>query len=273
MTMRRIAALLLAAGAWTAAMAAESGVAPAPSASRIAEENVAARGGLEAWRKVQTMVWIGHIESGSAPDSLVTFVMQMKRPDKMRFEVTADNEKSIRAFDGSEGWKVRPPHGGKPGLLPFSPEEVHFAHDSPGIDGPLIDHEIKGIGIELEGTDQIEGRKAYRLAVRLPTGSTRRVWIDTETHLEVKYDRESHDAAGQVRTVSVFYRNYKTVEGLKIPMAIETGTGSGSGIERLVLDRVLLNPPLDDAQFGKPRSAALPGLPPATANGGRADGR
>ncbi len=56
---------------------------------------------------------------------------------------------------------------------------------------------------------------------------------------------------------------YKTVEGLKIPMAIETGTGSGSGLERLVLDRVLLNPPIDDAQFGKPRTAALPGLPPA----------
>jgi len=56
---------------------------------------------------------------------------------------------------------------------------------------------------------------------------------------------------------------YKTVEGLKIPMAIETGTGSGSGLERLVLDRVLLNPPIDDAQFGKPGTASLPGLPPA----------
>jgi outer membrane lipoprotein-sorting protein len=263
MTMRRIGALLLAAGAWMTAMAAETGAAAAPNVSRIVEQNVAARGGLEAWRKIQTMVWIGHIESASAPDSPVTFVMQMKRPDKMRFEVTADNEKSIRAFDGNEGWKVRPPRGGKAGLLPFSPEEVRFARDSPGIDGPLIDHGIKGIGVDLEGTDEVEGRKAYRLAVKLPTGSMRRVWIDTETHLEVKYERESRDAAGRGRTVSVFYRNYKTVEGLKIPMAIETGTGAG--VERLVLDRVLLNPPVDDAQFGKPRSASLPGLPPAAA--------
>jgi len=263
--MRRIGALLLATGAWMATMAAETGVAPAANANRIVEQNVAARGGLEAWRRIQTMAWIGHIESASAPDSPVTFVMQMKRPDKMRFEVTADNEKSIRAFDGNEGWKVRPPRGGKPGLLPFSPEEVRFARDSPGIDGPLIDHEVKGIGVDLEGSDEIEGRKAYRVAVKLPTGSTRRVWIDAETHLEVKYDRESHDPAGRARTVSVFYRNYQAVEGLKIPMAIETGTGSGSGVERLVLDRVLLNPPVDDAQFGKPRSASLPGLPPAAA--------
>jgi hypothetical protein len=190
----------------------------------------------------------------------------------MRFEVTADNEKSIRAFDGNEGWKVRPPRSRNPGLLPFSPEEVRFARDAPGIDGPLIDHEIKGIGVELEGTDEIEDRKAYRLAIKLPSGTTRRVWIDMQTHLEVKYERESRDAAGQARTVSVFYRNYRTVEGVKIPMAIETGTGSGSGLERLVLDRVLLNPPLDDAQFGKPRTAALPGLPPAGATRSRPAG-
>ncbi len=48
---------------------------------------------------------------------------------------------------------------------------------------------------------------------------------------------------------------YKTVEGLKIPMAIETGTGSGSGLERLVLDRVLLN---QDRSATRPSSGCDP---------------
>jgi hypothetical protein len=162
---------------------------------------------------------------------------------------------------------VRPPRSGKGGMQPFSPEEVRFAHDAPGIDGPLIDYKIKGIGVELEDTDEIEGRKAYRLAVKLPSGTVRRIWVDTETHLELKYERESSDAAGQAGTVSVFYRNYKAIDGLKIPMAIETGAASGKGIERLVLDQVLLNPPIDEAQFAKPRVSSLPRLPSVTANG------
>ena len=46
-----------------AVAAAEQGL----TASQIVEKNVAARGGLDAWRKIQTMVWVGHIESAHAP--------------------------------------------------------------------------------------------------------------------------------------------------------------------------------------------------------------
>jgi len=38
-------------------------VAGALSAEQIAAKNEAARGGVEAWRKIQTMLWRGHMES------------------------------------------------------------------------------------------------------------------------------------------------------------------------------------------------------------------
>jgi len=170
------------------------------------------------------MVWLGELQATRSATPPLPFVMKMKRPDKMRFEVTVENEKSIRAFDGVAGWKVKPPRSGRPELKPFTPEEVRYAHDAPGIDGPLIDHEAKGIGVELEGTDEVEGHKAYRLKVRLPSGTTRRVWVDVSTFLDLKYERRTRGTDGQEGTVFVYYRDYRDTGSLQIPMTIETAS-------------------------------------------------
>ena len=65
--MRRIAVAALAAGFAAGALAAGQAPAPKLSADEIVEKNAAARGGLDAWRQVRTMVWVGHIESAHAP--------------------------------------------------------------------------------------------------------------------------------------------------------------------------------------------------------------
>jgi hypothetical protein len=69
------------------------------------------------------MVWVGHLQTASPAQLVLPFVLQMKRPDKTRFEVTGEGEKSIRAFDGRQGWKLRPPRGGKAELTAYTMEE------------------------------------------------------------------------------------------------------------------------------------------------------
>ncbi len=170
------------------------GAAGMPSVAQIVAKNAAARGGAEAWHRIDSMVWIGHVESSNAP---ARFVLAMRRPNKTRFEVVAMNRMALRVYDGTQGWKLRPMQRGEgPNVQPYTPDELKFAHDEQVIDGLLIDHAAKGIEIALEGTDDIEGRKAYRLNVRMPSGATRRVWIDAGTFLEVKYERETRGMAG-----------------------------------------------------------------------------
>jgi hypothetical protein len=55
--------------------------------------------------------------------------------------------------------------------------------------------------------------------------------------------------------VSVLYRDYKTYEGLKIPSIIETGTGPSSTPDRMVIEKVVLNPPLDQRTFANAGTA------------------
>src|ERR1700676_4392612 len=52
------------------------------TATQILDRNVAARGGLEAWRKIQTLAWMGHMESVNATMPRIAFVLQEQRPNK-----------------------------------------------------------------------------------------------------------------------------------------------------------------------------------------------
>jgi hypothetical protein len=261
--MRYIAVALLT--AWLAAGAAAKESAPAAklSAAQIVDRNVNARGGLEAWRKIQSMVWVGRMESADAPVPSMPFVLQQQRPNKTRFELTAQSQTSLRIFDGAQGWKMHGSRDGHPGIQPFTAQELQFAQEGQGIDGPLIDYQAKGIAIALEGVEQVEGRDAYRLSVRLPSGTLHHVWVDAKTFLDVKYDRISYNAAGVPGPVSVFYRSYQAVEGLQIPSVLEIGVGSGKVPDRMTIERIALNPPLDERTFARPgtprqRSAAPP---------------
>jgi hypothetical protein len=245
-----LAALVVCAAA--GALPAGSASAPQPTAAQIVAKNVAARGGLEAWRKIETMVWVGHVESPNAPTPSMPFVLQQKRPNKTRFEITVNNQRSLRVFDGTQGWKLVPTREGRPDVQPFTAQELKFARGAQGIDGPLVDYQAKGIAVAFDGSEKVEGRKAYRLSVRLPSGESHHIWIDAQTFLDIKYDRTSYNSAGVAATVPVFYRDYKAVEGLQIPAVIETGAGPDQATDKLVIEKLALNPPLDDGLFSKP---------------------
>ncbi len=257
MTIGRIAALtvagsLVASSLPVTTLAASSGTAE-PDLAHILERSAAARGGLEAWRKVRTMVWTGHVERADASGPRLPFLFQQKRPNLTRFEIAIDRDASVRVFDGRQGWKQRPSASGRPDLQPYSEAEVRAARDAFVIDGPVLDAPAKGVQVTLEGVDDVEGRKAYRLSAKLPSGATQRVWIDAESFLEVKYDRPTRDAAGRPTTLPVYLRNYQTYEGLQIPFTIETGApGGGPVVDRLVIERVAINAILPDGMFARP---------------------
>jgi hypothetical protein len=249
-----VTAAVLARDAAPAAKAREPAAAKL-SAGQIIAKNIAARGGLDAWRKIQTMVWIGHIESAHAPVPSVQFTLAQERPNKARFEVNAMGEKTARVFNGARGWKLRD-NRGRPGVQPFTPEEARFEQGGPGIDGVLIDYADKGSSVEVAGVDDVDKGPAYHLILRTASGETQHVWVDAKTFLETRYDRPVPGAAGASRTVSVAYRNYKTFEGVKIPSVIETVVGTNSVPDRMVIERVLLNPRLDAHTFSEPGAHA-----------------
>jgi hypothetical protein len=94
------------------------------------------------------------------------------------------------------------------------------------------------------------------------TGHTFHDWIDAKTFLEVKIEGQPRRLDGTEHLVEVYYRDYRTVDGLQFPFLLETRVlpvGKNSlGMrdipvppETIVIDKVVVNPKVEEKLFSK----------------------
>jgi hypothetical protein len=234
------------------AVSVASQTAPAKlSATEIADRNVSARGGLQAWRAVRTMSYSGKLDAGGKQNVQLPFFMEMKRPRKTRVEIEFANDKAVQVYDGANGWKLRP-YLGRRDVEPFTTDELKAASMEYDLDGPLVDHATKGIQVDLEGVETVEGHDAYKLKLTTKDGQMRHLWVDTETFLEVKIEGVPRRMDGKMRPVEIYYRDYKTVSGLLVPYVLETAVQGVRQSHKMTVGSVVVNLQLDDSLFAKP---------------------
>lgn len=222
------------------------------SAAQIVDKDIEARGGLQAWQAVQAMSYSGMMEAGGKQNAQLPFVLELKRPRKSRWEIEFANDKAIQVYDGTRGWKYRPFLGRKD-VEPFSPDELKAASMEFELDGPLVDYAAKGTRVDLEGVEKVEGRDAYKLKLTMKGGQARHLWIDAETFLEVKIEGVPRRMDGRMRQVEIYYRDYKSVDGLMVPYLLETTVQGVKQSHKMTIESVVVNPKLDDSLFLVPR--------------------
>ena len=218
------------------------------TAAQIVDKDVAARGGLQAWRAVQTITYTGKMDAGGKHDTQLPFLIEMKRPRKSRVEIEFANDKAIQVYDGSKGWKFRP-FLGRRDVEPYSPDELKAAIMEPDLDGFLVDYAAKGTQVTLEGTEKVEGRDAYKLKLTMKGGQVRHLWVDAESFLDVKGDGTPTRMDGKMRPVEVYFRDYKSVNGLMVPYVLETVVQGNKKSHKMTVESVVVNPKLDDSLF------------------------
>lgn len=272
-----------------ASLAASAGASSAPvnlSAAQIVDKNVAARGGLQAWRAVQTLSLQGKMGAGGnqratlavpgptganakgliAPhrpveETQLPFLMELKRGRKMRFELQFAGKTAIQVYDGANGWKLRP-FLNRMEVESYTADELKKASMQSDLDGLLVDYAAKGSRIDLEGAETVEGRNTYKLKVTEKNGQAVHVWVDAETFLETKVEGQPRRLDGTDHPVELYYRDYRTVDGLQIPFVLETRVlpvgRTALGLrdtpvptEKIVINKVVVNPKLDEKLFSK----------------------
>jgi hypothetical protein len=223
------------------------------SAAEVITKNVAARGGLEAWRAVQTMSLSGKTAVGGNQRAVakvptqeqatvvarkadanrltlptrrleevyLPFVMELARPHKMRFELQFKGQTALQVYDGVNGWKLRP-YLNRLEVEPYTSDETKAASLGSELDGFLIDYAAKGTRVESDGIEKVEGRDTYKLKLTLKNGDVTHVWVDTQTFLETKIEGQPRRLDGVDHPVEVYYRDYRNVKGLEIPFVLET---------------------------------------------------
>ncbi|HZQ22509.1 MAG TPA: hypothetical protein VFA89_06880 [Terriglobales bacterium] len=218
------------------------------AADEIVAKNIDARGGLAAWRAVQSMSMLGHIEAGKGLE--VPFRLELKRPRKMRLEIVFQGQTAVQVYDGKTGSKLRP-FLGRSTVEPLSAEEQQAAAAQLSLDGPFVDYVAKGYKIELAGREPVEEHDAYKIKLTLEEGAVRHIWLDAASLLEVKME-EVRPLRGTQRRITTYYRDYRPVSGLVIPHVLETVAEGVPGRHKLTIEKVELNPQLADSRFTKP---------------------
>ena len=272
--------------ALSAATTTNTGTPSNLSAAEIVSRNVAARGGLQAWRAVQAISFTGKLGAGGnqrapLPEALpgkkaqvlptdphpanevqLPFVMEMARPLKVRFELQFKGQTAVQVYDGANGWKLRP-FLNRLQVEPYTAEELKRAASQAALDGPLVDYAAKGTQVALEAKEPVEGHDTYKLRLTMKDGDVQHIWIDARTFLEAKVEGQPRRLDGLEHSVEVYYRDFHAVGGLQIPYVMETrvlpAAVANSKVrqipvpaEQITIEKVVVNPKLDATAFTKP---------------------
>ena len=216
----------------------------------VVASNLAARGGAERIRALRSIRETGTVTASGGRVAKV--VRQIKRPGMFRLEFTYQGTKSVFANDGATGWQVAPLQG------QFDPKEMPPEADSAGgvdqrdIEGHLVDWREKGHIVELLGREKLPGGEAFKLKVTLKGGAVRTDYVDVRSRQVVRSDVTRTVRGHKVQVESTF-SDFRKEGGLVFPHLIESHVTDRPQVIRIVVEKIELDPDLDDALFKFPK--------------------
>ncbi len=205
------------------------------TAATILEDYINAIGGVD---KLKTVKSLKTEMAASVQGMALAMTLFQKVPNKVVMEIGMNGnlmQKSV--FDGEKGQIMG---GGQTQPMPTEMEENFKAT------GRLFQemyYEESGLKPELKGIEMVDGKKTFKLAIKLPDGTTQTEYYDMETNLKV---RDVKVENGQTETND--YSDYKEVEGIKFPHTL-TITGAMPFPLKMKVQNLEINGAMEDSLF------------------------
>ncbi len=213
---------------------------------QLVAHNVEARGGKEAWQDVSSLRLTGQMDIGNGMQ--VPYVLEQKRPGKMRLQFVFNGATAVQSTNGETGWKLLP-FRGRPNPELMTEQELRESADSTDLYGLLFAYAERDIDLEFLGQETVAGRDAFKLKATLPRGAERWIYLDAETGLEIKLETQRM-LGGHLRIVKTMYSDWQRVEGLLISHRQEIQTeGDDDGRHFVTVESVVVNPQLNESHF------------------------
>ena len=106
--------------------------------------------------------------------------------------------------------------------------------------------------VELVGRETLPGGEADKLKVTLADGGIRYDYVDVASHHVVRSDM-TETIGGQSLQMEVTYSDFRETDGLFFPHLIETHVTGRPATITITVEKVELNPDLDDTRFQLPQ--------------------
>jgi len=237
------------------------GVAGAQTVDEVIAKNLAARGGVEKLKAMNSTKITGDLEQQGTKIHIVTWA---KRPNLMRREMEATPPppsptratvpqptgpmKAVMASDGTNVWMINPMMGA--GAQQITGPQAEMAKADADFDSVLLDYKAKGRKIELVGTEPINGKPAYHLTITMKNGQVQQYYLDVASGLEVRTGT-TVEQAGVKTEVTMDLSDYRTVDGLTMPFLMRQSV-NGTPIAEVTIAKWEINVPVDDDLFKLP---------------------
>jgi hypothetical protein len=217
----------------------------------LVAKNIEAKGGASALHDLQSLRLTGKmlVQQGQIE---LAYLQIKKRPNELRTDASLQGMTQTEAYDGKEGWKVSPFFGRKDPEK-MAADDVKALIEDAEIDGPLVDWKTKGSTVEYLGTEDVDGTLAHKLKLVRKNGDVSFVYLDPDHFLEIRVltQRMRHGAHEEVETD---LGDYEKSAGVFVPTSMESGRKGAPDKQRIIIDKVEANVPIDDAVFHFPVS-------------------
>ncbi len=220
-----------------------------PTVDELVSKNIEAKGGADALHALQSLRLSGKLLVNEGQIELA-YLQTKERPGELRTEATLQGMTQVEAYDGKEGWKISPFQGRKDPEK-MSADDLKPLMEDAEIDGPLVDWKAKGNTVDYLGTEEVDGTLAHKLKVVRKNGDVSFVYLDPDHFLEIRVltGRVKHGAYEEVETD---LGDYEKTAGVFVPTSIESGRKGDPDKQKILIDKVEANVPVDEATFHFP---------------------
>lgn len=226
--------------------------AQAQTADEVLAKYFANTGGLDKWKSLTSRTMTGKAFFGQE----FPMTVYEKAPNKQKTVVNVQGtELMINVYDGTDAWMLNPLQGGKDPVK-LDDEQAKDVKDEE-FEDEFIDYKKKGHEVTLEGTEEIDGVKCFKLKLVKNKNNpkediTELHYFDSENFvpiMQASYVRSGPQKGTEVKS---YLSDYQDVSGLMFPFSIEQKI-NGQSLSKITIEKITLNDITDDTIFAFPK--------------------
>lgn len=220
--------------------------ASAQTADEIVQKYATAMGGLDAFKKVQTVKITGSVAI-QGNDFPVT--VQMINGRAFRLDVDVMGQSVVNSVKDGKGWKLNP-FGGIETPTDMEGAELLDIKSQANLCGSLMDYKALGHSIALEGQEDVQGVKTYKIKLTAKEdGRVSYYYISSVDYTLLKSSGKREMQGSEVE-METFLSNLKEFGGLKFAMTKDQKM-NGQVIQSISYSNIELNVKIEETAFDK----------------------
>lgn len=237
---------------------AGAGTAAAQTLDEIVAKNLAARGGVEKLRSLDTVKITGTIIAkmapgpGAPPKTVeVPMTTWAKRPNRMRRDQKFPDRTISVGFDGTTVWVLDSTMGR---AQPMTGPQAEMTRDDASFDPLFLSYKERGHAIELVGNEKLDGVDVHHLRVTKKNGQVEDHYLRADTGLEYRTVTTIEQGGGSFE-LRTDLSGYRSVDGMQVAFGMQQFR-NGEPVLEVKLATVEFNVPIEDAIFSMPEAGA-----------------